>query len=198
MEEKRKNTPRTPLSSPLLSARCRPAWSRHRLPTVPCRHDQAPPARPQGRRAWHRRCTSPGPPCAGHLLDILAPALLAYKSPPPITQLKPHQLQQPPRHLLFPQFSSVQRSQLRRRATGRGWRHRIRPPLGERTPGSGGGVPQEPFPPRAVKLCFPYAPRRRRRLPLCMPVSSLPRRWTRRRCAVGLESNGRVPVRSLK
>jgi hypothetical protein len=70
--------------------------------------------------------------------------------------------------------------------------------LDERTLGSGGEGPPESFPPRAIKLFLPYVPRRRRPLLYCTSVSSRPRRWKRRRRAVGLESNGSVPVRSLK
>jgi hypothetical protein len=134
-------------------------------------------------------------PRTGHILATLAADFLAYKSP-----LRAHDRthpipSKPPRHPLFSLLALVHRSQLRRRATGRGWRHRVRPPLGKRTPGTGGGVSPESFPPRAVKPCFPYVPRRRHRLPLHAQVSSLPRRRTRRRRAVGLESNGSVPIR---
>jgi hypothetical protein len=45
--------------------------------------------------------------------------------------------------------------------------------LSKPTPGIGGGVSPEPFPPVAVKLCFLYARRHRRRLLLCAQVSSL-------------------------
>jgi hypothetical protein len=69
----------------------------------------------------------------------------------------------------------VARRQLRRRATGRRQCRRVGPPLDERTPGSGGGVLPESFPPLAVKPCFLYARRRHRRLLLWTPVSSLPR-----------------------
>jgi hypothetical protein len=72
---------RTPLSVPLLSARCRPSWPRQRRPTVPRRHDQAPPARPQGRRA--RLCSRTPPDIAPSMpLETLAPApSRAYKPP---------------------------------------------------------------------------------------------------------------------
>jgi hypothetical protein len=61
--------------------------------------------------------------------------------------LNSHRSQQPPRHLLFTQFFPVRRHQLRRRATGRGWRHRVRPPL-DTPPVPGGGV--ELLPPFCV------------------------------------------------
>jgi hypothetical protein len=45
--------------------------------------------------------------------------------------------------------------------------------LSKRTPGIGGGVSPESFPPVAVKPCFLYARHRRRRLLLCAQVSFL-------------------------
>jgi hypothetical protein len=72
---------RTPLSVPLLSARCRPSWPRQRRPTVPRRRDQAPPARPQGRRARYRQCTSPGPPAPATYWTPLPPPSWPIKSP---------------------------------------------------------------------------------------------------------------------
>jgi hypothetical protein len=91
-------------------------------------------------------------------------------------QLEPHHRQQAPRHLLFPQLALVHRSQHHQRAPGRGWRRRVRPPLDERTPGSGGEGPPESFLPRTVEFCFPYVPRRRRRLRYGTLVSSRPSR----------------------
>jgi hypothetical protein len=67
----------------------------------------------------------------------------------------------------------VRRRQPRRWGTGRGGRRRVRPPWSKPTPGIGGGVSPESFPPVAVELCFLYARRRRRRLLLCTQVSSL-------------------------
>jgi hypothetical protein len=81
MEGEGRRRPDPPSLSLFLSASCRPAWPRQHQPTAPRRHDQAPPAREQGCRARHHRCTSPGPPCAGHPLDALAPDSLAYKNP---------------------------------------------------------------------------------------------------------------------
>jgi hypothetical protein len=115
--------------------------------------------------------------------------------PPPIMQLNSPHSQLAPRHPLFLPFALIRSSRRRRRATGRARHRRVRPPLGKRMPGSGGGVPPESFPPLAVKPCFLYARRRRRRLPLWTPVSSLPGHRTRRRRAIGLESNGSIPIR---
>jgi hypothetical protein len=63
----------TPLSVPLLSARCRPSWPRQRRPTVPRRRDQAPPARAQGRRARLCPCTSPEHPASATHWTPLSP-----------------------------------------------------------------------------------------------------------------------------
>jgi hypothetical protein len=63
----------TPLSSPLLSARCRPAWARQSMPTVPRRRGSTPPARAQSRSARLCSRTSPDTPPRPPL-ETLAPA----------------------------------------------------------------------------------------------------------------------------
>jgi hypothetical protein len=161
---KRRTPPGPPLLSFFLSASCRPAWSRQRRPTEPHRQDRTPLAREQGRHARcchaRRQDTLRRP-----LLDALALGLLAYKKTPPSPRMNAPHPQQAPGQPLFSPLALVRRSLQRRRATGRRQRRRIGPPLDKRTPGSGGGVLPESFPPLAVKPCFPYAPHRRRCLP---------------------------------
>jgi hypothetical protein len=190
-------TAQDPLSSP--SALCT-------LPTgvtspAPTHSTPSPRPSPASTRARPQRPVLPVAhrqgPYTGHLLATLAPDVLAYKSP-----LRAHNRthripSKPPDTLSSPHSPSFDVASTADEAPGCGWRHRVRPLLGKQTPGTGGGVPQEPFPPLAIKLCFLYAPRphRRRRLLPCTPVSSSPSRGTRRRRAVGLESSGSVPIR---
>jgi hypothetical protein len=81
MDGEGRNRPDPPLFSLCLSARCRPAGARQRVPTVPRRHEQAPPARPQGRRTRLCPCTSPEPPAPATYWTPLPPTSWPIKSP---------------------------------------------------------------------------------------------------------------------
>jgi hypothetical protein len=76
-----RSRPDPPFSVPLPSARRRPSWPHHRLPTVPRRRDQTPPARPQGRRARLRPCTSSVHPAPATHWTPLSPPSWPIKAP---------------------------------------------------------------------------------------------------------------------
>jgi hypothetical protein len=183
--EEKEEAARTPFSVPLLSARRRPAWPRQGRPTVLRRRDQTPPARPQGRRARLCPCTSPEHPAPATYWTPLPPPSWPIKSPAEHTNERTPL----PASSQIPSLPPVRSRSLQPSTPASYWT-RVAPPRW-----AAAGVPPESFPPLFVKPCFLYARRRRRRLPLCTPVSSFPRHRARRRRAVGLESNGSVPIR---
>jgi hypothetical protein len=194
MEGRVGTRPGPPLSVSPLPARCRPCDLASADPQSPVAKTETLQHASKAAAHGVARRTSPGPPHRRATGRPRPRPSGLYKAPPSTRSNSPHS-QLAPRQPRFSPLALVRSSLQRRRATGRRQRLRVGPPLDEQTPGSGGGALPESFPPIAVKPCFLYAPRCRRRLPRRAQVSSSPSQRTRHRCAVGLESNGSIPIR---
>jgi hypothetical protein len=99
------------------------------------------------------RRASPGPPhrrASGRPLPRLSGL---YKAPPSTRSNSPHS-QLAPRQPRFSPLALARRSQPRRRGTGRGRRHRLRPPLELLLVRGGGAEPPPSICYPAVKLCY--------------------------------------------
>jgi hypothetical protein len=155
------------------------------LPSSPCDTNEPPtsphhpaarantssaiPATRASRRPRHGHAeTMPAPTQA-----TTAPGLPSLFKPSPTCFGDTHRSREPPRHHLSPHLPLGSRSRRRRRGWERGRRHRVRPPLEERTAGGGRGEARRPFLLSTIKVSFPFVARRRRRVLCKPPVSSV-------------------------
>jgi hypothetical protein len=142
-----------------------PPMSPHH-PAARANTSSAIPATGASRRPRHGHAeTMPAP-----TLATTAPGLLSLLKPSPTCFGDTHRSREPPRHHLSPHLPLGSRSRRRRRGSERGRRHRVRPPLEERTTGGGRGEARRPFLLSTIKVSFPFAAHRRRRVLYRAPV----------------------------